>query len=86
LHSRALVTQTFPNAAKTDILHGLLAIWQEEKTVSNKEQLCIFIHHDDFDDSTLLHAVARYCKVQQEGAPKNTSLMHHKTLLRMGPL
>ena len=28
------------------------------------------MRHDNFDDDTLLHAVAhRYCKVQQEGAP-----------------
>ena len=29
------------------------------------------MRHDDFDDGTLLHAVARYCKVQQEGAPEH---------------
>ena len=41
LHPRAVVTQKYPNAAKTDMLHGLLAIQQEEKTVSKKEQSCI---------------------------------------------
>jgi hypothetical protein len=33
--------------------------------------LYIVMWHDKFDNATLLHAVARYWKVQQEGAPKN---------------
>jgi hypothetical protein len=72
LHPRALVTQKYcPNAAKTDIVRGLLAIRQEENTVSKKEQLCIVMRHNDFDNGTLLHAVAHNCKVQQEGAPEH---------------
>ena len=54
------------------MLHGLLAVRQEEKTVSKKEQLCIVMRRDDFDNGTLLHAVAHYCKkVQQEGASEH---------------
>jgi hypothetical protein len=29
------------------------------------------MRHKDFDDGTLLHAVARYCKLQQEGSPEH---------------
>ena len=68
LHPRAAVAAKFPNAAKSDVLEGLIAVGQEEKTVAKKRQSCIIMRHDDFDDGTLLHAVTRYCKVQEEGA------------------
>ena len=29
-----------------------------------------WLRHANFDNGTLLHAVARYCKVQHEGAPE----------------
>ena len=67
LHPRALVAAKYPNAGKTDVLHGLLAIRQEEKMVSKKMQSCIVMRHNDFDDGQLLHAVTRYCKVEEEG-------------------
>ena len=71
LHPRPLVAEKYPNAGKTDMLHDLVAVGQEEKTVSKKPQLCIIMRHNDFDDGQLLHAVARYCKVVQEGAPEH---------------
>lgn len=67
LHPRPLVMAKYPNASKTDVLHGLLAVRQEDKTVSKKQQACIIMRHDDFDDGQLLHAVTRYCKVVEEG-------------------
>ena len=71
LHPRKLVMERYPNASKTDVLHGLLAVAQEDKTVSKKQQACIIMRHDDFDDGHLLHAVTRYCKIVEEGAPKH---------------
>jgi hypothetical protein len=71
LHPRPLVAAKYPNAGKMDTLHDLLALGQEEKTVSKKPKLCIIKRHDDFDDGQLLHAVARYCEVVQEGAPEH---------------
>ena len=68
LHPRALLAARYPNAEKTDVLHGLVAVRQEEKTVSKKRQSCIVMRHNDFDDGDLLHAVTRYCKVVEEGA------------------
>ena len=56
-----LVVAKYPNAGKPDVLHGLLAVQLEEKTVSKKRQSCILLRHDDFDDGHLLHAVVRYC-------------------------
>ena len=67
LHPRKLVMSKYPNASKTDVLHGLLAVAQEDKNVSKKQQACIIMRHDDFDDGHLLHAVTRYCKVIEEG-------------------
>ena len=71
LHPRALVAAKYPNAGKSDVLHGLLAVRLEEKTVSKKRQSCIVMHHNDFDDGRLLHAVVRYCKVVAEGATEH---------------
>jgi hypothetical protein len=71
LHPRPLVAEKYPNAGKTDMLHDLVAVGQEEKTVSKKPQLCIIMRHNDFDDGQRLHTVARYCKVVQEGAPEH---------------
>lgn len=68
LHPRALVSAKYPNASKGDVLDDLIAVGQAEKTVCKRLQTCIVMRHDDFDDGQLLHAVARYCKVQQEGA------------------
>ena len=67
LHLRALVAAKYPNAGKTDVLHGLLAIRQEKKMVLKKMQSCIVMRHDDFDEGQLLHAVTWYCKVEEEG-------------------
>ena len=35
--------------------------------VSRRLQVCLTMRHDDFDDGQILHAVARFCKVTQEG-------------------
>ena len=49
-------------------LGNLLVIGQEEKIVSNKRrQVCLMMRHDDFDDGQIFHAVARFCKVTEEG-------------------
>ncbi len=50
------------------MLDDLLAVGQEEKLVCKRLQTCTVIRHEHFDEGQLLHAVARYCKVQQEGA------------------
>ena len=68
LHPRVLVSAKYPNAAKADVLDGLLVVGQEEKIVCKRLQTCVVMRHEDFDDGELIHAVARYCKVQQEGA------------------
>ena len=46
---------------------NLLVIGQEEKLVSKRRQVCLTMRHDDFDDGQILHAVARFCKVTEEG-------------------
>ncbi|KAI2511756.1 hypothetical protein MHU86_2650 [Fragilaria crotonensis] len=68
LHPRAAVSKRYPNnAAKNDVLDNLLVIGQEEKVVSKCRQVCITMRHDDFDDGQILHAVAQFCKVTEEG-------------------
>lgn len=71
LHPRVLVCAKYPNAAKADVLDGLLVVGQEEKIVCKRPQTCVIMRHDDFDDGELIHVVARYCKVQQEGASEH---------------
>jgi hypothetical protein len=68
LHPRQLVTAKFPNAQQQDVLEGCIAVQKEMKKVSRRDQQCIIMRHDAFDDGTLIHAVLRYCKVTQEGA------------------
>ena len=53
------------------MLHDLLAIGQEDKNVSKKQQGCILVRHNDFDTGTILYAVTRFCKVIEEGAPEH---------------
>ena len=67
LHSRAAVSKKYPNARKNDVLDNLLVISQEEKLVSKRRQVCLTMLHDDFDDGQILHAVARFFKVTEEG-------------------
>ena len=67
LHPRAAVSKRYPNATKNDVLDNLLVIGLEEKVVSKRRQVCITMRHDDFDDGQILHAVARFCKVTEEG-------------------
>ena len=67
LHPRAAVSKQYPNATKNDVLDNLLVIGQEEKLVSKRRQVCLTMRHDDFDDGQILHAVARFCKVTEEG-------------------
>jgi hypothetical protein len=49
------------------VLDNLLVIGQEEKVVCKQRQVCIVMRNDEFDDGQILHAVTRFCKVQQEG-------------------
>jgi hypothetical protein len=67
LRPRAAVCAKYPNASKNDVLDDLLVIGQEEKVVCKRLQGCIMMRHADFDDGRILHAVTRFCKVQQEG-------------------
>ncbi|KAI2490366.1 hypothetical protein MHU86_24206 [Fragilaria crotonensis] len=67
LHPRAVISKRYPNASKNDVLDNLLVIGQEERMVSRRLQVCLTMRHDDFDDGQILHAVARFCKVTQEG-------------------
>ncbi len=53
------------------MLDDQLAVGQEEKLVCKRLQTCIVMRNEDFDDGQLLHAVAWYCKVQQEGTSEH---------------
>ena len=67
LHPRAAVSNKYPNAMKNDVLDNLLVISQEEKLVSKRRKIGLTMRHDDFDNDQILHAVARFCKVTEEG-------------------
>ena len=49
----------------------IVAVAQVVKTTSKELQTCIVMHHELFDDGSQIYAVARYCKVIQEGAVGN---------------
>ena len=68
LHPRAAVSNKYPNSTKNGVLDNLLVVSQEEKLVlSKRRQVCLTMRHDDFDNGQILHAVARFCKVTEEG-------------------
>ena len=67
LHPRKVISTRYPNATKNDVLDNLLVVGQEEKVVSKRRQVCLTMRHNDFDDGQILHAVARFCKVTEEG-------------------
>ena len=68
LHPRKAVSTRYPNYTKNEVLDNLLVIAQEEKLVCKRQQVCLTrMRQDDFDDGQILHAVARYCKVTEEG-------------------
>ena len=60
-------TKRYPNATRNDVLGNLLVIGQEENIVSKRWQVCLSMQHDDFDDGQILHAVAWFCNVTEEG-------------------
>ena len=61
-HLQPIVAVKYTNARRMDVLHGVLAVHQGEKTASRKRQSCILMHHDNFYDGTSsmpLHSIAR---------------------------
>ena len=65
----------FPNATKNNVLgiilfieQGIiLFIEQGKKLVSKRQQVCLTMRHDYFDNGQILRAVAWFCKVTKEG-------------------
>jgi hypothetical protein len=46
--------------------------WDRRRKLTQEAQLCSIMCHNGVDnDGQLLHAVAQYCKVVQEGAPEH---------------
>ena len=83
LHPRKAVSTKYPNSTKNAVLEDLLVIGQEEKLVSKRRQVCLMMRHDDFDDGQILHAVARFCKVTEEG-PAGRILVRYIVKKRCG--
>ena len=73
LHPRKAVSTRYPHYTKTEVLDNLLVVAQEEEklVVSKRQQVCLTMQHDDFDNGHILHAVAQYCKVTEEGPIKS---------------
>ena len=73
IHPSEHICNKFPNVVQGQQLENCVTIRQEVKKVSQKEQLVLVVHHEDFknpDDSYIeLHGMKRYWKVSQEGHP-----------------
>jgi hypothetical protein len=67
LHPRKEVCAKYPYANKGCVLNEPIVVGQDEKNVNKRRQMCVVMHHVNFDDGHLLHSVSRYCKVTQEG-------------------
>jgi hypothetical protein len=48
----------FPNATKNNVLGIILFIEQGKKLVSKRQQVCLTMRHDYFDNGQILRAVA----------------------------
>ena len=44
---------------------------EEEKIVSNHQQVCLTMQHNDFDNGQILHAVTWFCNATEEGPVKS---------------
>ena len=72
LHPSEQIRNIYPNPVAGHRLEGCVVVQQEMKSMSQKDQLCIVVHHDDFkagDDHIKLHAVKHYFRVMKEGDP-----------------
>jgi hypothetical protein len=60
LRPRKAISTKYPNATKNDILSNHLFS-------SKRRQDCLKMRHNNFDDDQILHVVAQFCKVTEEG-------------------
>ena len=70
LHPSEQTRNKYPNPVAGHHLEGCVVVWQEMKSVSWKDQLCIVVQHNDFkagNDHIELHAVKCYFQVTMEG-------------------
>jgi len=70
MHPAKLIDEKYPNRTAHHKVENLVAIREDTKKVSQREQ-CVFVfRHDDFPDKEL-HCVRRWCKVIEEGAEEH---------------
>ena len=72
MHPSEHMRNKFPNPVPGHRLEGCIAVRQEVKHVTKRDQLCVVVRHDDFkadDEHIELHAVKRYFQVMEEGDP-----------------
>ena len=71
IHPSEHIRRMFPSPVAGQQLSDCQTVWQEMKEVSQKEQLVIVVHHDDFKteegDFIDLYAVKRYWKIHKGG-------------------
>ena len=71
IHPSEHIRQKFPNPVAGQWLSDCKTIWQELKKVSQRDQLIIVVHHEDFKtdagDFIDLYTVKQYWKVQKAG-------------------
>ena len=71
LHPSEHIRAKYPNPVSGHRLEVCVAVHQELKKVTRKDQLCVIVHHDNFktaeDVFIKLHAVKHYFKVTEEG-------------------
>jgi len=66
MHPAKIVDEKYPNRTAHHKMENLIALREETKKVSQKEQQVFVFRHDDFPEQEL-HCVKRWCKVTEEG-------------------
>ena len=66
LHPVKLIAGRYPNKDKHDAFSGIIITRREVIRVNIREQLCVFMQHEHFEDHGL-HCVQRWVRVNTEG-------------------
>ena len=60
-----MISDRYPNKDNRDALGGIIITWIDVIRVTRREQLCIFIKHEDFEEHKL-HSVQKWFRVIRE--------------------
>ena len=67
LQPSKLIYDRYPNKDKRDVIGGIIITQRDVIRVTRREQLCIFMKHEDFGDHEL-HCIQKWVRFIREGS------------------